>query len=374
MSKKILLLVPSESASGGIKNYFSVLKDRFTLPVIYVVRGARNWPYRESHFKEIIRIIKDFIHFDKILKQETVSLVQTSTSLGWFSLFRDGLFLRYASGRGIKTIVFFRGWDLKFEKKLNQRFLWLFRFFFFQTDAAIVLASSFSDKLKNWGYNKPVYIETTIVDESLCNIDLDYILNKRKEVYSNKRVKLLFLARVEKAKGIYEAIETYRILQSINSEFIFELTIAGAGRELENVKKNIEFNPKDRIYLLGNVSGDKKREAFLNSDIYLFPSYSEGMPNSVLEAMAFGLPVISSNVGAIPDIIENGVNGFVCDQIIVSYFIENIQKLLQNEALMQSICKNNYFKAREKYTTSNVLNRVENIYKEVLNATTNSTT
>ena len=62
-SAKVLILSPAETADGGIKNYYQVLKDYFSIPVYYQYRGAREWPYRGSSFFEGLRLIKDYISY-----------------------------------------------------------------------------------------------------------------------------------------------------------------------------------------------------------------------------------------------------------------------------------------------------------------------
>lgn len=373
--KKILLLVPAESASGGIKNYFEVLKNNFSLPVIYMLRGARNWPYRESMYNELKRAFIDLRLYIKRLKTGDISLVQTSTSLGGFSVVRDGLFIYFAKIKGIKSIVFFRGWDVDFEKRIEKNFLFLFRFFFFRTDCMIVLSSSFKEKLQQWGYTKEIYIESTIIDENLLE-DVNVEIIKRNRTLRNidRTFNILFLARVEKPKGIYEAIESFRILQENNRYINISLIIAGSGKELSDVKKFIKEKNISDVVFLGQVAGKEKKQAFLDADTYLFPTYSEGMPNSVLEAMAFGLPIITRNVGAIPDIIEEGINGFYTSSKEPIVFANFIQKIIEDKELSDSILINNHRKAIDNYTTNKVITRIENIYKKIIYATINTTT
>lgn len=363
--KKILLSVPSENASGGIKNYFQVLKKEFSLPVEYMVRGARNWPYRKSFTQEIRRAYNDLKLFRNRINVGDINLVQTSTSLGLFSVIRDGLFVYFAKRKGVSVIVFFRGWDLKFEKKIETYFLFIFKFFFFRADRLIALSTSFRDKLIQWGYSKEIHIESTIIDEKLLSgISADNIKENRKKRRKEEVYNILFLARVEVPKGIYETIETFRILQKVHPGI--NLTIAGSGKELYKVKSYLKTHNCSNVKVIGYVEGEEKRNVFMNADIYLFPSYTEGMPNSVLEAMAFGLPIITRSVGAIPDIIKNNINGFHTDSKDPKIFADFIQKVMNDDHLANNILEHNYKQARSNYTTTEVVNRIEKIYKETL--------
>ena len=136
----ILIFTPAETAQGGIANYYQVLKKKFSLNVDYFVRGARTLPYKKGFLLELIRAYRDYHKFCQIANSKSYKLVQTSTSLSLYSLIRDGLFVRAAKKRGIKVIVFFRGWHNNAEKLIENGWLWVFKWLFWKTDAAIVLS------------------------------------------------------------------------------------------------------------------------------------------------------------------------------------------------------------------------------------------
>ena len=208
-------------------------------------------------------------------------------------------------------------------------------------------------------------IESTIIDEKLLSgISADNIKENRKKRRKEEVYNILFLARVEVPKGIYETIETFRILQKVHPGI--NLTIAGSGKELYKVKSYLKTHNCSNVKVIGYVEGEEKRNVFMNADIYLFPSYTEGMPNSVLEAMAFGLPIITRSVGAIPDIIKNNINGFHTDSKDPKIFADFIQKVMNDDHLANNILEHNYKQARSNYTTTEVVNRIEKIYKETL--------
>ena len=182
MDKKILFLVPAETASGGIENYFKIMRDEFSFSEIYFIRGAREWPYRSSVVVEIIRIISDFVNFYFLLKKEKIAIMQTSTSLGLRSILRDGVFIQLARNQRIKTVAFFHGWNPLIEKKLFSKkvVFYLFKKVFFKTDKIIVLSNKLKYKLCEWGYNKEIFVETTIVDKKLINnLTYEKIINSR---------------------------------------------------------------------------------------------------------------------------------------------------------------------------------------------------
>ena len=98
-------------------------------------------------------------------------------------------------------------------------------------------------------------------------------------------------------------------------------------------------------------------------DIFLFPSYSEGFPNSVLEAMTYGLPIIATNVGALEDMIENK-GGFLLKTLEITEIKEKISLLDTNFKLRFEMGKWNREKVKKYYLEEVVIKKILKIYEE----------
>lgn len=356
----ILILTPALNKEGGISNYFNALKDKFCLKIDYFIRGSRK--HSENIIKSIVRIFYDYLKYLQILKN--YDLIHINSSLGKSSTPRDAFFLAIAIILRKKTIVFFRGWDKKYEYKIEKYYLQIFKSIFFKSDLIIVLASEFKNVLIKWGYKKNIYLETTLVDDSLV-INTEQAIKNKKVSLTNPNLSLLFLARIEKEKGVYETIDAFKILKSKYP--LLSLKIAGTGKESSNLKRYIYKEYIKGIEFVGYVKSNEKREVFLNSDIYILPSfYGEGMPNSLLEAMAFGLPVITRPVGGIKDFFEDGKMGFLTESRDPKIISNLIDKLIANQTLMYKIGKYNYHYAQKYFLASKVVIRLEKIYSELL--------
>lgn len=123
---------------------------------------------------------------------------------------------------------------------------------------------------------------------------------------------LLFLGLLGKNKGIYDLLECIRD-HKVEFQGKLKLYMGGNG-EIEHVKQLIkEYGIADIVIFEGWVSGDKKIELLNKSDAYILPSYKEGLPISILEAMSYGMPIISTPVGGIPEIVSNGENGYLVE-------------------------------------------------------------
>ena len=142
------------------------------------------------------------------------------------------------------------------------------------------------------------------------------------------------------------------------------LTVSGDGLELGNIKKYITSESINDVELTGFVSGEKKTEIFKKADIYIFPTYYiEGMPNSVLEAMAFGLPVITRPVGGIPDFFENGKMGFITDSLESDTYASLLEKMILNRKKIKEISIYNYRFAHNNFISNIVADRINKIFE-----------
>jgi len=302
----------------------------------------------------------------RLVRRGEIDIVHLNPSLVPRAVLRDLAFARRCISSNIPFVVFFRGWNKKFENRINQqpRLARKLVDTFGRASAVMVLASEFKDKLEKWGFDKNrIIVETTTVDDRLLN-SLD-ILSHIKNSASRDRFNILFLARIEKDKGVYDAIETYRILKSKYS--FVSLTIAGDGSELHLVRDYIFRNKIEGVTILGWVDRENKRKAYLDADLYLFPtSWGEGMPNSVLEAMAFGLPIITRPVGGLADFFEDGKMGSIMQSKSPEKLASACETFIEDRVFGSIVSTYNHNYAVNRFLASRVARRIEAIYESVL--------
>lgn len=361
LADNVLILVPGRNARGGITNYYSSLRPHFPGNIKYLPRGSRNWPKRKNTAVEACRLSYDFIKYTWYLLFYKIKLVQITTAFSLNSIKRDSLYLSIAHFLRKKTVVFFRGWDENSCGIFEERNC--YKRIFFMSDAIIDLRQSNIKQLQNWGYRNKTYLETTVVDNEIIKYIKDLNFETKYKNKSDNFFTILFLARIEKRKGIYEAINTFEHLRDKFPHL--KLVIAGDGGEEAAAKKYCEEKSLKDVVFKGFVSGSEKAQCFIESDIYLFPSYSEGMPSSVLEAMSFGLPVVTTNVGGLSDFFINGKHGLIVEKNDPSILCDCISYIIDNN-LMYSIAINNYQIAKELFYPKRVSERILKIFGETL--------
>ncbi|MEQ5978999.1 glycosyl transferase [Bacillus cereus] len=188
-----------------------------------------------------------------------------------------------------------------------------------------------------------------------------------KNVSSNYQdaVYITTMGVLSQRKGTYDLIEVGAKLKGkIDNKYKFVL--AGDG-EIDKVKKKIaEMELEDLFVVPGWISDETKiEEIYRKSAIYVLPSYNEGMPMSILEAMSYGLPVISTDVGSIASVVEED-NGFVIKPGDVSTLANNIIYLLNNKSHIEKIGENNAEKIRTKYNVYNSLDKMCGLYEDIV--------
>lgn len=185
-------------------------------------------------------------------------------------------------------------------------------------------------------------------------------------IYRNNAIKgdpvvITFLAWVDRSKGIYE---TVKLGAYLHGKYNVQLNIAGNGKDFKSVKKIIkEENLGEIIKLRGWIKGEDKINLLASSHIFILPSYVEGLPNALLEAMASGLACVATNVGSIPDVIHHGINGLLVNPGNEEALIQQVVHLLDNPKKRDEMGR----RAREDITRENSIDYAVYVLKDLIN-------
>lgn len=178
---------------------------------------------------------------------------------------------------------------------------------------------------------------------------------------------ILFLAVIEKRKGIYELVESAKLLIDMykgNKKFKF--IIAGSGTEETNVKKIIkQYNIEEYFEFKGWVNDDIKKDLLKNSHLFILPSYNEGLPVAILEAMSYGLPIISTDVGSINEAVKNGKNGYLLDSVNPYELSIKMVELINDTERWSQMSKESKRMCISNFEKGAYFKNIEKIYEEL---------
>lgn len=358
---KILINTPFITSPAGVANHYLGLKNYFSDKVIYNQYYTRFYIRKITKSKYLFKIIFPFAFFINyikfiykilLLEQPTVLL---NPSFGKTAIKRDVQYLKIAKFFGCKTVVFLHGWDKVYLKQILDK-TESFSRIWYRTDAFFVLAQEFKNYLLQLKIKVPIYLTTTKVNDQLVE---DVKLKNTKKIQN-----ILFLARVEKAKGIYITIDAFKMLNEKFSKLY--LTVVGRGNALSDAKEYAENKKLQNISFTGSLYGEKLKKEFIKSDLYILPTHhGEGMPTSVLEAMAFGLPVITRPVGGLVDFFKNDKMGYLLESLDPKDYAEKIEDLINDVDKTNEIAAYNMKYAKKYFLASKVAKNLESILIEI---------
>lgn len=186
----------------------------------------------------------------------------------------------------------------------------------------------------------------------------------RQEIYlADFKNNILFLGRLEKEKGFKDLLSAVAYVRRSIPEV--RLVCGGTGDESE-VKKWVEkAGISDVVDLRGWISGYAKHECFQQAALLVLPSYIENLPMVIIEAMAAGLPIVASNVGGIPDVIETGNEGLLVRPGDVIGLSEAIITILKDQTMRRDMAWNARRKYEKHYSPQRVIPQLDLIYEEL---------
>ena len=189
---------------------------------------------------------------------------------------------------------------------------------------------------------------------------LDFDKYKIKKKLDDRDNLVGYIGRLSEEKGVLNFVKAVpEILEGICE---IRFLIGGDGQLREEIEKNIsKENLNDKVKLVGWISHDELPNYLNELKLIVLPSYTEGLPNIMLEAMACGTPVLATPVGAIPDIIKDGETGFVMENNLPECIAENVERVL-NYPCLNEIMKN----ARELVEKEFTYEAAVESYKKVL--------
>jgi glycosyltransferase involved in cell wall biosynthesis len=283
--------------------------------------------FKKNVFKIFFFIGNLFPLFDKLLTDKKIKIVHIHSSHG--ASFYRKFIVFYISKKLFQKKVLFHIHSSTFaEFYLNGGRYTKLMVEYLIANVDLVIFVSIYWQLE---YSKILGALNTVVINNPVNKPAN--INSRNRYNQSGVINFLFLGKIGVEKGIFDLVD---IIKNHKSEFDSKIKLfVGGDGEVEKFQQIVqESGLQNIIEYAGWVTGENKDSLFLTSDVFILPSYHEGMPVSILEAMSYGLPVLSTKTGGIPEIVENGINGLVyvpqdnaALKDAVCYFIEHPQKV-----------------------------------------------
>lgn len=345
---KVLMIGPSRNAKGGmatvINNYYKYgLSDKVELKYIETINDKNIFI---KFFKEKVALINFLFNINKydILHAHLASRR---------SAFRKSMYIRIAKRKNKYIVAHIHGGGFKKfldEECSNEKRMYIINSLN-MCDKIIVLSNDWYE-----------YFSTFIDKEKIIIIE-NSVFVPSSNYSTQDNYNILFLGRLEKDKGIYDLLESFSYV--VNKYKNAKLYIAGSGEDNLVEKKINKLEISKNIEMLGWVSSDEITKVIKCCSLFVLPSYFEAMPMSLLESMAFGCIPVVSNVGGIPCVIKDGVNGFLVTPGDIAELKNKILKIFNKTTDEREIISNNaYNTIFDKYNIKKSLDKIIEVYNE----------
>lgn len=288
-----------------------------------------------------------------ILFNKDLRIIHVTSSQG-ASFLRKSIIIMLAKTFNKKTIIHIRGSDFDdFYYKggfLRKKYI---SYTLDKADIVLVLSGYWKNFVKKISKNQNI----KILYNPVVIQDIDPV---KKQL--NNPLNILFTGRIGQRKGVYDIIEAVKYIKNLN------ITINLYGdSEVEKAREVVNSHNLYNIININSwITGEKLEQAYKDADFFILPTYSEGLPNSVLEAISYSLPVISTPVGGIPEIVEDGINGFLVKPGDYITLAEKIDLLSGDRELRNQMGQKSLKIAEEKFDIKVILSQIRQIHKDLL--------
>lgn len=299
----------------------------------------------------------------RMVRRTRARLVHLHTCSG-FSFYRSVVDMMIVRRMGCRTILHIHGASFdEFFTHSGRVARWLISRSLSFADVVVSLSESWRTTLRQMAPHARV----AVIENAVEMTDPAAAVTPRGD---DKRCHFVVLARMDDWKGIDDALAAAALLN--DRHILFRMTLAGpagSAGDAETLTQKIKtLDLTDCAQYVGPVRGGAKTELLHSCDVFLQPSHHEGMPISVLEACAYGLPVVATAVGAVPEVIERNVQGILVPAKAPEALADAMTKMVRDRELRSAMGVAARRLARERFSLARFDRDLTALYDGLLGA------
>jgi glycosyltransferase involved in cell wall biosynthesis len=300
----------------------------------------------------------------RIIRDEQIDIVHIH-STSFKNVFKNIEIQEKVKKLGAKSIIHIHGGYFdRFYKGLSQVWRKRLEWGLNRSDALICLSEGWKKFFASTFRQAKVYVLENAID-----LEPFLEIGEFREYKKKDEINAIYLGRINKMKGIFDLVDVSKQLHAGNVKVKFILAGRAESGELSKLRWMLrDKNLQDQFDLVGEVTGFKRDELFRKADCFILPSHAEGMPITVLEAFALGLPVVATRVGAVPEVIQHTVNGLLVDPGDANGIAAALSRLAASSELREQLGKAGLEDAKNRFSADRWVEELRMIYTEVAGA------
>lgn len=293
-----------------------------------------------SKLKPFVHLINNIRHQVKLFKPQ---LVYVTPNAAGGPFYKDFIIVQMLKAMGCRVVAHYhnKGVSTRQDRWIDNL---LYRKFF-KGIKVILLGKSLYKDVEKYVKWQDVYI---------CPNGIPVSSSPLPEKKQNPIPCLLFLSNLLESKGVFVLLDALSMLKDKGYSFICDF-VGGETAEIDAKRFQTEVEKRglnDLVFYHGRKYGEEKDAFFRNSDLFVFPTFNDCFPLVLLEAMEHGIPCISTDEGAISDIIEDGKNGLIVERRNPEMLANCIEQLLSNNQKCCSMGEAGRKKFKQEFTLS----------------------
>lgn len=250
-----------------------------------------------------------------------------------------------------KIIVHFHSFSP--ETTINSKYEQVYKYLFCRADFVLVLSEYWNKEIEQ-AFNLGDKVKVLYNPCSEPDLGMKY----------PKQKYILYAGTVNARKGYSDLIKAFALIAPIFPQW--KIIFAGNGEIEQGKSLAKELNIEAQTIFLGWISGEEKSKAFQEASVFCLPSYAEGFPMAVLDAWAYGLPIVTTPVGGLPDVLIDKKNALVFQPGDIQKLAQQLQRIIEDETLRKTIEEQSVSLAKDVFNQTVICNQLGNIYKEIL--------
>lgn len=358
-SNKVLIVAPSLDPSQNVSGVSAVTN--------FII--ANNKEYQYEHFLQgrsdgesgtlnmLIRIWKNYWGWKKLLKRKDYKIIHYNFPLDALSILRDSFFLRAAHDAGKKIVIHVHGGLYLFKKNKPYIIKCILSGIFSWGCPIIVLSRKERERVRQDYHAENVYVLPNCVDLSEAE--------RFTRNFGSDRLEMLYLGRIEPNKGMDYLYDAMAGWQTCHANF----RVHFAGVEQGNHGYIVKFQRLlgDKFVYEGVVTGKEKVDLFKQCQIFLLPSFYEGLPIALLECMSFGMVPVVTDVGSMGEFVKDKENGLLLQVKDVKSIVDALNLLSHDHTLLMRLSSSARQTIFACFQPKNYISQLNSVYSKVGN-------